>query len=168
VKKTPSKAHDTSAGKSDCLDVVQFRQLIYHHIPYLETETDKNEPILKLLYKMGTKNQLMTFEEFNNLVAEMSRGTLLKKFNLCFDLLHSRTDKLTKPAFRTVLDILYRISFAGSTEWEQNSLRLDMFVDIVFESIKGHQDNLDYSQLAEMILVSNVLDDFWAQLYKGM
>jgi len=168
VKKTPKKTLDAGASlKSDSIDITQFKTLFYHHFPHLETANDSNEPILNMMFKKK-KRELMGFEDFIELFALIWRGTLTQKFLFVYSLIHTNEQQITKPNFRTVLDVLYRVSFAGTTEWEHNSLRLDMFVDIVFESIKGHQDKLDYLQFEEMILKTNVLEDFWAQLYKGM
>jgi len=155
---------NTGPLRSTIIDAPQFQKLLCHFIPHLQIQFENNVPIFNLLFKKGDRKdkQVMDFEEFIVIFEILWRGTILEQFTLFFELLHTTDDRLTKAQFRTLLDVLYRMTYSGNTLWEQNSLRLEMFVDIVYESLKGHQDTLCYTDFEEMILKNDLLlNNFW-------
>jgi len=166
VIKTTDKVSDTVSLRSTLIDSTQFQKLLCYFIPHLEEKYSLNAPIMLLLFKRGDQKdkQVMNFEEFIQIFEILWRGTPVEQFNLCYSILHNTLDNITKAQFRSLVNVIYRMTFAGSTPWEQNALRIDMFVDIVYESLKGHQESLTYTELAEMILDKGLLADFW----KGM
>jgi len=168
VKKTTEKVVD-SAFKSSLIDCTQFQKLLYYFFPHLEFESEKIEPILFLLFKRGDRKdkQLMDFEEFIDVFEILWRGSIFEQFNLCYSILYSSEEKITKDQFHTMVHILYKLTYSGSTPWDQNSIRLEMFVTILYESLDGHKDSLTYDQLFAFLTEKNLLEDFWKQLFRG-
>jgi len=158
-----SKAHNKSDQKG--IDAEQFQQLIYNYVPQLGSSPERNAGIVALCFNSASKEGVIVEEEFLKIFAILYKGSLVDQFNFCYNLICPHSEDIKKAEFRSVLDILLRISFEGDTPPNVIYKRLDTLVEIVFEKLRGHQDILNYTQIKEMILDQFLLEGFWTQLY---
>jgi len=146
------------------IDAIQFQDLIYRYVPNLVSAPERNSGIVALCFNTASKDGIMTEEDFLRIFTIMSNGSLVEQFDFCFHLICPRDGTIKKSEFRSVLDILHRIAFNENTSMNVVSSRLDLFVEIVFEKLRGHQETLTSAQVKEMILGTHLLEGFWAQL----
>jgi len=168
TKKIVDKSADTHLLKNHLIDMTRYENLIYYFLPHLEKQKVHVEPILYLLFKRGDRKdkQIMNFEEFIDRFEILWRGSLIEQFEACFFLFFTHTDAIAKENFKYLVYLLYRITFTGSTSEEEIKCRLDIFADVIYESLKGHQETFTYNELIEMFQDRDLLVDFWQQLYR--
>jgi len=124
--------------------------------------------ILMLLFKRGDRKdkQVMNFEEFISILELLWRGSLFDHFTAYFCLFFTKEDSIAQENFKYLINLLYRFTFTGDTSEDEFWYRLDILVDVIFNSLRGPHDSYTYDELIEMFKGSDFLESFWQQLYR--
>lgn len=80
-------------------------------------------------------------------------------------MLHQPGDLIPKHEFRSMLDILYRISYSGQAPFELNSKRINDLVDMVYDALAPHPPPLNMGELKKILFDKDLFSDFWAGLF---
>jgi len=154
--------------RTSLIEFPQFQKLIYHFIPHLLKQSEHVDSILMLFFKRGDRKdkQVMNFEEFISILELLWRGSLFDHFTAYFFLFFTKEDSIAQENFKYLINLLYRFTFTGDTSEDEFWYRLDILVDVIFNSLRGPHDSYTYDELIEMFKGSDFLVSFWQQLYR--
>lgn len=158
---TITKVSDGKTSNQDLLDFTTYSKLLAQLLPHLAN--GKAIGVLHLMYQLGDRpdKKFMTFEEFLPTYAVIARGNIKQQLKFCFSLIHVDGQFIDQQKFRTVLELLYRISYDGEVAEDKNLLKLDRFTKTVFQ-VGGQGIGAlkieDFSQ-------TFALEEFWTSLY---
>jgi len=159
ISSNNSKNEDMNKG----INQEQFIELIFQYIPHIKILCDGKPGTVIMFFRHLCNGELLSEEDFMKLLSILAKGSLPEQFLLCIEIICPYTD-VSKSDFRGVLDVLFRIAYTGSGNYNVCSKRLDTFTEIVYEKLRGHKDDLSIEKLKELILDTHLLEDLWTQL----
>jgi len=111
----------------------------------------------------STSDGILIEENFLKLLSILAKGSLDEQFYLCLSIVCPKENTfIKKDQLRSSLDILYRITFNGTTPYEVCSLRLDEFVQKLYSNEK---EEMSLEKLKELLQGTHLLDELWTQLF---